>query len=234
MTSNYINIKKVILFLLQLIWFALGLFICAFSIVLILESNLGLGPWDVFHLSLTKYIPLTFGQVNIATGLLCVILSYPMGIKPSFGTILNMLLGGIFIDFIISGNYIPPTVAHYQQYLYLLVGILGCGLGTGVYISAHMGTGPRDSLMMALHQATGRSIGLVRTILELFVVTIGFLLGGKIGLGTLIFSLTIGWFTQMFLSFFYWCGKQSWFIDWLSIIKNPKTGEGKGSNISNN
>ncbi|MEG6520727.1 YczE/YyaS/YitT family protein [Desulfotomaculum sp. 1211_IL3151] len=219
---NNIVIKKAVLFLLQLFWFSLGLFICAFSVVLILESNLGLGPWDVFHISMTNYIPLTFGQVNIATGLLCVIIAYPMGIKPNFGTILNMLMGGIFIDFIMKANLIPPTITYLQQYSYLFVGIFCFGLGTGTYISANMGTGPRDSLMMGLHRSTGRSIGLVRTILEVLVVTLGFLLGGKIGLGTLIFSFTIGWFTQMFLALYYWIGRQSWFTKWLHLLTSEE------------
>ncbi|AEG60666.1 YczE/YyaS/YitT family protein [Desulforamulus ruminis] len=223
MIFNNIVIKKAILFLVKLFWFSLGLFICAFSIVLILESNLGLGPWDVFHISMTKYVPLTFGQVNIATGLLCVIIAYAMGIKPTFGTILNMLMGGVFIDFIMSVNLIPPAITYLQQYAYLLIGIFCFGLGTGAYISAHMGTGPRDSLMMGLQRSTGRSIGLVRTVLEVLVVTLGFLLGGKIGVGTLIFSFTIGWFTQLFLMLFYWCGRQSWFVKWLYLLTDKKS-----------
>lgn len=213
--------KKAALLALQLFWFALGLFICAFSVVLILKGNLGLGPWDVFHIGVTAYLPLTFGQVNIATGLLCVVIAYPLGIKPSFGTLLNMLLGGIFIDLILSWGLIPEAVSHYQQYLYLILGVMGCGLGTGVYITAHLGTGPRDSLMMGLHNSTGWNIGSVRTLLEVSVVGLGFLLGGKIGVGTLIFSLTIGWFTQGFLTFFTWCGKQPW-LHWIGVLTSEE------------
>ena len=211
-----LSMRKAIFSLLKLAWFALGLFIFGFSVVLILEANLGLSPWDVLHISLTQYLPFTFGQIMIGTGVLCVVVAYPMGIRPKIGTILNMILIGVFVDLIMLWGLIPQANGYMQQYLYLLFGICGCGLGTGTYITAYLGTGPRDSLMMGLHRLTGRGVGTVRTLIEVTVVTLGFLLGGKIGIGTLAFSLTIGWFTQAFLTIFNWCGKQEWFCQWVS------------------
>lgn len=210
--------KRAIFSILQLTWFVLGLFIFGLSVVLILEANLGLSPWDVLHNSLTKYLPFTFGQIMIGTGILCVAIAYPMGIRPKLGTLLNMILIGVFVDLIMSWSLIPQVEGYLLQILYLVVGICGCGLGTGVYITAQLGTGPRDSLMMGLHQITGRGVGVVRTIIEVTVVTIGFLLGGKIGLGTLAFSLTIGWFTQLFLALFAWYSKKEWFNQQLTAL----------------
>lgn len=222
-------VRKVIYLFLQMLWFILGLFIFSLSTVLLLQANLGLGPWDVFHISLAKYLPFTFGQVIIGTGVLCVAASYKMGIKPTYGTILNMFLIGAFIDLITLWGWVPNAGLPYHQYLFFSAGIIGCGLGTGMYISANMGTGPRDSLMMGLHQITGWRIGLVRTIIEVSVVALGFSLGGKIGVGTIIFSFTIGWFAEMFLKIFNWFGKQSWFVLKKStfIGKNGRAGVSK-------
>lgn len=210
--------KRALFGILRLTWFILGLFIFGISIVLILEANLGLSPWDVLHNSLTRYLPFTFGQIMIGTGILCVGIAYPMGVKPQIGTILNMILIGVFVDLIMDWGWISGAEGYLQQYLYLLIGVGGCGLGTAGYMTAYLGTGPRDSLMMGLHRLTGKGVGVVRTIIEVVVVTLGFLLGGKIGVGTLIFSLTIGWFSQLFLTLFNWCGKQAWFIQCLDTL----------------
>lgn len=224
MRIGVFSIKKVLFYTLQLSWLMLGLFIYGLSIVFIVEAGLGVSPWDVFHLGAANYLPFTFGQIMIGAGFLCIAIALPMGIRPRLGTILNMIFIGVFTDLIMAGGWVPAAEDYLVRFLYLAVGVLCCGLATGVYITANMGTGPRDSLMMGLHRITGWRIGVVRTIIELTVTLLGFLLGGPVGLGTLAFSLTIGFSSELFLSLFYRCGRQDWFITRAASL-NPDMGQ---------
>ncbi|GAB6180132.1 membrane protein [Desulfotomaculum defluvii] len=211
--------KKLIFHLLQLSWLMLGLFNFGLAITFLVEARLGVSPWDVLHLGLTNYLPFTFGQVMIGAGIICVIVSYPLGVKPRLATILNMIFIGVFTDIIMAAGWVPHQETYLMRCLYLLAGIIGCGLGTGIYITANMGTGPRDSLMMGIYKVTGWRISVVRTILEISVVIIGFFLGGPVGAGTLAFCLTIGWTTEVFLNFFTLCGKQEWFTSRIDLLR---------------
>lgn len=214
--------KRPLFYMLQLSWLMLGLFIYGLSIVFIVRANLGVSPWDVLHLGLADHLPLTFGQVMIGAGFFCIALSYLMGIKPRTGTILNMIFIGVFTDLIIVWELVSGVEDYLTRALYLGVGVICCGLATGVYISADMGTGPRDSLMMGLHKITGWRIGLVRTLMELSMTLLGFLLGGPVGIGTLFFSLTIGFASELFLNFFYWCRQQGWFTTGTDFLRPEK------------
>lgn len=219
--------KRVIFHLLRLSWLMLGLFIFGFAINFLVEAQLGVSPWDVLHLGLTNYIPFTFGQIMIGAGLVCIVGSIPLGVKPSQATILNMIFVGIFTDLIMTAGWVPPQDSYLVRILYLLLGILGCGLGTGVYMTANMGTGPRDSLMMGLYKVTGWRIGVVRTIIEIAAVTIGYFLGGPVGAGTLAFCLTIGWSSEVFLNLFAYCAKQDWFTRKISLLKTKAVNPGE-------
>ncbi len=212
--------KKKIFHLLQLSWLMLGLFLYGVSLVFIVEGSLGISPWDVLHMGLTSYLPFTFGQIMIGAGLLCILVAYPMGVKPSLATILNMIFIGVFVDLIIHQGWIPSYESYVVRVIYLLIGVMGCGFATGMYISARMGTGPRDSLMMGLHKITGWRIGVVRTAIELTVVSLGFFLGGPVGIGTLIFSLCIGWATEISMNFFNNCARNEWLMNSLGHL-NP-------------
>jgi uncharacterized membrane protein YczE len=217
--------KRLLFYVLQLSWLMLGLFIYGLSIVFVVKSGLGVSPWDVLHLGLTRYLPFSFGQIMIGAGFLCIAVSLPMGVRPSTGTILNMIFIGVFTDFILARGLVPEVDGFPLRLLYLAVGIMCCGLATGVYISARMGTGPRDSLMMGLNKITGWRVGVVRTLIEVSVTLLGFLLGGPVGLGTLAFSLTIGFFAELFLNLFYWCGRRRWFIKGVEALR-PERGRG--------
>ncbi|KJS65544.1 MAG: hypothetical protein JL50_17530 [Peptococcaceae bacterium BICA1-7] len=225
MRNGVVGIKKILFYTLQLSWLMLGFFIYGLSIVLVVKAGLGVSPWDVFHLGAANYLPFTFGQIMIGAGFLCIAISLPMGVRPRSGTILNMIFIGVFTDLIIAGGWIPEADDYLARSLYLVVGVLSCGLATGVYITANMGTGPRDSLMMGLHHITGWRIGVVRTIIEVAVTLLGFLLGGPVGLGTVAFSLTIGFSSELFLSLFCRCGLQEWFIASAASL-NPDVGQG--------
>jgi len=173
---------------------ALGLFVFALGVTLNLRSGLGLGPWDVLHQGISRRTPLTFGQASVATGALVIAAGLLLRVRPGVGTVMNMALVGLFVDRILGARLIPP-VAPYGPVAQLLVdalGVLLVGLGSGLYMRGGLGAGPRDGLMLGLHRLTGRRIALTRTALEAIVAATGFLLGGTLGLGTLVFALGVG------------------------------------------
>ncbi len=176
--------------------FMLGLFIISLGIVFMVNGALGVAPWDVFHLGLETYIPLTLGQVMQATGLALIIISFFLGVKPNLGTILNMIFIGVFFDLIVLMGFTYSPESLVMRVLFFLIGTFIYGFGTGMYISANWGPGPRDSLMVALNQKTGMRIGYVRGGIELTVLGVGFALGGPVGIGTVGFSLSIGFIVE--------------------------------------
>ena len=175
----------------------IGLFVFAAGIVFILKSNLGMGPWDVFHVGITNHFPLTLGRVSQIVGLAIIILSIFLSIYPGIGTILNMVFIGFFEDLI--NPRIPFMHGYGFQILFLACGIIFMGMGSGLYMNANLGAGPRDSLMLGLSKKAKRSIRLVRNSMEITVLVMGFFLGGPVGVGTVAFALAIGPSVQFFL-----------------------------------
>ncbi len=174
-----------------------GLFLLAAGIVSILKSNLGMGPWSVFHVGVTNHLPLTLGRVTQIVGFAIIVGSLFLGIYPGIGTVLNMFFVGVFIDLI--NPLVPPMEDLLFQTALLLCGITLIGLGSGLYINANLGAGPRDGLMLGLHKKTGKSIRLVRNSMEITVLVTGFFLGGPVGVGTVAFALAVGPSVQFFL-----------------------------------
>lgn len=171
-----------------------GLFCFALGIVLTLQARLGLGPWDVLHQGLANRTILSFGQTSIGVGFCILVLAWALGIRPGVATVLNMLLVGAFVDLILWIGLVPDFAGR-PWLLRLVVDIAGValvGIGSAFYIKANLGAGPRDGLMLGLARRAGGRVAPVRAAIELTVLTAGFLLGGKVGLGTLIFALGIG------------------------------------------
>jgi uncharacterized membrane protein YczE len=171
-----------------------GLFLCAAGIVALLESELGLSPWDVLHQGLARHTPLTYGTANMAIGVAVLVLSWRLGARVGAGTVANAVLIGLFIEVLLR---IPAVRALSEEGLaersaVLAAGIWLVALGSAFYLGAALGAGPRDSLMLVLGLRTGWRIGVVRTLLESSVVVVGALLGGTIGIGTIAFALLIG------------------------------------------
>ncbi|MGD2247126.1 MAG: membrane protein [Candidatus Methanofastidiosia archaeon] len=175
----------------------IGLFVFATGIVFLLKSNLGMGPWSVFHVGITHHVPLTLGRVSQTVGFLIIVGSLFLDIYPGIGTILNMVLIGFFIDLI--NLHVPYMEVLPFQILVLGSGIILMGLGSGLYINSNLGAGPRDGLMLGLHKKTQKSIRLIRNSMEITVLVIGFFLGGPVGIGTVAFALAIGPVVQYFL-----------------------------------
>lgn len=186
-----VNVKA---FFIRYLYFFTGLFICCIgNYFLVAAQNLGVSPWDVLHLGISKYFPsLGLGTIGIVVGLLILIPTTIMGIKPKFGTFLNIYAFGLGLNALMSSHLLETSSNYAVSFLYLIIGIITTGIGTAVYLHANTGAGPRDALMLGLNRKTRFSISQVRSGIEITVVVLGYLLGGPIGLGTLIFSLTIG------------------------------------------
>jgi uncharacterized membrane protein YczE len=174
-----------------------GLLLYGVTLAMLVQSGLGLDPWDVFHQGLTHHVPLTFGQVTILVGALVLLLWVPLRQRPGVGTILNVILIGLAAD---AGLALIPAPEELWARIVLLVsGVLGNGLAGALYIGAQLGPGPRDGLWVALVERTGLSIRVVRTGIEASVLVTGFLLGGTVGIGTVLYALAIGPLVQFFL-----------------------------------
>ncbi len=173
-----------------------GLFIYGSGIGLMNQSGLGVPPWDVLHQGLAKQLGGTIGIWSIAVAFLVMIPWIPLREPFGIGTILNAILIGVFIDLTISAVPAPESVM--GRWTFLVAGIIGIGFATGLYIGANLGPGPRDGLMTGIAKL-GPSIRLVRSVLEITVLATGFALGGTLGIGTVIFAVTIGPLAHYFL-----------------------------------
>lgn len=175
----------------------LGLVLYGVSMGMMIRSTLGLNPWDVLHYGLTLHLPLSIGQVTIVVGFLLLLIWWPLRQWPGLGTVANVVVIGLSVDATLSVLGEPKALI--WRWVLLLGGIVGNGLATAMYIGTQYGPGPRDGLMTGIALRTGRSLRLVRTLIELTVLAIGWLLGGIVGLGTVLYAVGIGPITQAFL-----------------------------------
>jgi uncharacterized membrane protein YczE len=181
----------------RLIRLLVGLFLYGFTMAMMVESTLGLDPWDVFHQGVADHVSLTFGQVVIVVGALVLLLWIPLRQLPGIGTILNVIVIGLAADFGIGLIHQPHDL--WLRIPLLLGGIVGNAVAGALYIGAQLGPGPRDGLWLGLVRRTGRSVRLWRTTIEVSVLVVGFLLGGTVGLGTVLYAVLIGPLVQIFL-----------------------------------
>ena len=167
-----------------------GLALYGVSLALVLRAGLGLAPWDVLHQGLAQHLGTTIGQMVVAVSFVVLLAWLPLRERPGFGTFANAVLVGVFVDLTLL--VLDPVQAWPVRLLLLLGGVLLNGLATALYIGASLGPGPRDGLMTGLVRRTGRSVRLVRTLIEVTVLLVGFLLGGTVGVGTLLYAVAIG------------------------------------------
>ncbi|MBE1584768.1 YitT family protein [Nonomuraea angiospora] len=176
-----------------------GLALYGTGIGLQVESGLGNDPWDVFHQGLALRTGLSIGTVIIGIGALVLLLWIPLKQKPGLGTLSNVVFLGLFAD---GAIFLLPTPSHLVlQSLYVALGVVAIALATVLYIGAGMGPGPRDGIMTGLMRL-GLSVRLGRFLIEITVLAAGWLLGGTVGVGTLVFALAIGPLTQLFTRWF--------------------------------
>ncbi|MBB5954656.1 putative membrane protein YczE [Saccharothrix tamanrassetensis] len=179
-----------------------GLWLYGASMALQIRATLGLDPWDVLHEGLTKRTGLSFGTITIIVGALVLLCWIPLRQRPGVGTVSNVFLIGIAVDVTLA--ILPAPSELVPRILFLVAGIVLNGLAAAVYIGARLGPGPRDGLTTGFCARTGTSLRLVRTVVELTVLAGGWLLGGTIGVGTVLYALAIGPLTQAFLPLVTW------------------------------
>lgn len=184
------------IFYLRLLKLLFGLFLYALGIVITLKASIGYAPWEVFHVGLAKTTGISIGNASIAAGLVIGIAAVLLGEKLGLGTILNMILIGIFLDIILEFNFIPSAAGLLQGLPMLIAGLFMISLASYFYISSGFGAGPRDSLMVALTRKTKLPVGLCRGTIEILAVLVGWRLGGLVGIGTLISAFAIGFCIQ--------------------------------------
>jgi len=166
-----------------------GLVCFGLGISMLVTAHLGLAPWDVLHQGISNHTGLSIGWVIVIVGLLLLLLWIPLRQRAGLGTILNALQIGLVVNVVVSR--LPVTDLLIPRVLYVIGGLLVIGVGSGLYIGAGLGAGPRDGLMVGLSQR-GVSVHLARTALEITVLVAGVALGGKVGFGTVAFTLAIG------------------------------------------
>ncbi|NLY55905.1 MAG: membrane protein [Firmicutes bacterium] len=170
----------------------LGLFLYAVGILLTIHAGLGVAPWDAFHLGIVKHSSLTLGQTSQLVGLFIIILCALLGETPGWGTLANMYFIGFFIDIIERFGLIGSPGSFLARALMLILGICLMGWATYFYLSAGLGSGPRDGLMLALSRRLKMKVAIPRTTIEVTVLVIGYLLGGPLGIGTLLIAFLVG------------------------------------------
>jgi uncharacterized membrane protein YczE len=178
----------------RLSWLVFGLFLCSVGIVFFLESELGLPPWDVLHQGLAEQLGVSFGVANVVVSVLVLALVWRLRARVGLGTLLNALLVGTFVVALTaleSVNTLSEESLGVRISL-VVIALLSFGVGSALYIAASMGAGPRDSLMLVTSRRLGVRIGVARTGIEVAALVIGFVLGGTVGIGTVVFALGIG------------------------------------------
>lgn len=186
-SENEYNLKPKKLTVFYLVF---GLFLFGIGEALLITANIGVSPWFVLHQGLAFKTGYTIGITTFIVSVAVLILWFPLKQKPGVGTILNAIFISIVID--LSLFVLPYPKGFLFQLIQVLIGILIIGIGSGYYLAANLGPGPRDGLMTGINKQTNQSLALIRTILEVSAVGIGFYLGGIVGIGTIIYAFGIG------------------------------------------
>ena len=184
----------------RLVTLLAGLFVYGLGVALTVHAGIGIAPWDVLAQGISVQTGLSFGVATVAVSILVLVCWIPLKVKPGFGTVANALLVGLFADFWLM--ILPDLAAYWQQLAVFMLGVIVVAIATGLYISSRLGSGPRDGLMQGTANTLDKPFWIVRTAYEGSVLTIGWLMGGQVREGTLIFALTIGYLVQMSLKAF--------------------------------
>ena len=169
------------------------------GVALNFSSNLGLGPWGVFHEGISLNTSLTFGNAIIATGIFVTLLWIPLKQKPGIATLVDIFWIGTVADLVISLDLNAETLV--LKWIFVFIGILCIGSGTAIYVGADMGSGPRDGVMVGL-ESKGLKIGMARNVIEITALTLGWLLGGTVGLSSVVIAISIGPVVQLVIPYF--------------------------------
>ncbi|MGM9532572.1 YczE/YyaS/YitT family protein [Intestinibacter sp.] len=183
-------------------YLAVGYVLIALAVVIMVNSNAGLVPWDVLHQGISRTTGITMGQASMLVGTIVIVVSIALGENLGWATIGNIFIPGILIDVIDNMNIIPVTHDLFWGVLMVVVALIIWAFATVLYLIPALGCGPRDGLMIALHKRTGKSIGLLRSIIEICAVIVGYLLGGTFGIGTIISAFCFGYLLEIVFKMF--------------------------------
>lgn len=180
-----------------------GVVLYAVSIALVVHAGQGSMPWDVLTQGLAHRTDLSFGTITLLTSVVVLLCWWPLRQRPGVGTVANVLVIGVLVDPVLALlDRLPDPLPLPVAVAMAVTGIVLNGVATGLYVGARLGPGPRDGLMTGLVARTGRSVRLVRTTIEVVVVSVGWLLGGTVGWATLAYALGVGPLAQVFLRLF--------------------------------
>lgn len=180
----------------------IGFLIVAIATVMIINSQLGLSPWYVLNQGISLITSLSIGEANVTIGVVVIVLSHIFGVELGLSTLLNVFIMGNLVDFILNKEYIPVCINPYTKIFMLISGMIFLAIGSYLYLSCELGCAPRDGLLIALSKKTKISAGYLKIVLELSVLFLGYLLGGFIGIGTLITSIGTGIFIKIIFKIF--------------------------------
>jgi uncharacterized membrane protein YczE len=186
--------------LVRLLILGVGLFVYGLGIALMVRAEIGIAPWDVFAQGLSIQTGLSFGGATVAVSLLVLLFWIPLRVRPGIGTLANAILIGVFADIWLI--WLPRLSDYWQQLALFVLGLIIVGFATGLYISSRLGSGPRDGLMQGVANRLDKPFWIVRTAFEATVLTLGWLMGGQVREGTLIFAVFIGYLVQTSLQLF--------------------------------
>ncbi|MEL1134697.1 hypothetical protein AAC978_05865 [Desulfitobacterium sp. THU1] len=184
----------------RIIYLLFGTSLLSVGIVMTMQANLGYAPWDVFHRGISDTIGMSIGNVSIVASIIICVIVVLLGEKLGFGTLVNIFVIGIFMDLLLSFEIIPEMQSFVSGLIMLIVGLFVCAYSSYLYIASGFGAGPRDSLMVALERLTKLSVGMCRGTIEVLVCLIGWILGGPVGIGTIISAFGIGICVQIIFS----------------------------------
>ena len=193
---NTLNLKPKSITLLYLIF---GLILCGLGETILIAASAGVSPWTVLAQGLSVKTGYSIGITTFIVSIGVLFLWLPLKQKPGIGTILNTIIISVVIE--VSLPYLPSPELLVIQILQVIIGVAIVGIGSGLYLIANLGPGPRDGLMTGLQKMTNLSIALIRTIIEISAVIVGWYLGGMVGIGTILFALGIGPFVSAGLFF---------------------------------
>jgi len=199
-----------------------GFFLFALAILLALYSKLGMSPWDVLHMGIVNHSAFSFGQITELVGFVIIMFSFFLGVIPGIGSILNMIFIGVFIDLINNTGILKTPGSMLGKAIMLISAVFIMGFATFFYLKVELGAGPRDGLMEGLVRKLNKPVWLIRGSIEITVLLIGFLLGGPVGIGTLLLAVAIGPSVQFAFKIGKYDSKKAQHMNLITIYKNVK------------
>ena len=184
----------------RLLTLFVGLGVYGLGVALTVHAGIGIAPWDVLGQGIAVQTGLSFGVSTVIVSIFVLLCWIPLKVKPGFGTVANAVFIGLFADLWLV--ILPDLASYWQQLGTFVLGVVVVAIATGLYISSRLGSGPRDGLMQGTANALDKPFWIVRTAYEASALTLGWLMGGQVREGTLIFALTIGYLVQISLRVF--------------------------------